>query len=124
MSLSSVSLVMSLLGITVQKPLYRVWQQDPERVSKCETEVFLAIKKQVRDEGATVFFADKAGIGLDSSVHQPTDDAIFLHGFLRNQGADFFHATLYITGLLLQGRVIRRVAPALQVLVHRADRSP
>ena len=35
-SLSSVSRMMSLLGITLQKSLYRAWQQDPERVQKRE----------------------------------------------------------------------------------------
>ena len=65
MSLSSVSRVMSLLGITVQKPLYRAWQQDPERVRKWETEEFPAIKKQARAQDATVFFADEAGIRSD-----------------------------------------------------------
>ena len=51
MALSSVSRVMSLLGITVQKPLYRAWQQDPERVRKWETEEFPAIKQQAREQG-------------------------------------------------------------------------
>jgi transposase len=50
LSLSSVSRVMSLLGITVQK---------------CETEEFPAIKQQAREQGATVFFADEAGIRSD-----------------------------------------------------------
>ncbi len=50
LSLSSVSRVMSLLGITVQK-----W----------ETEEFPAIKQQAREQGATVFFADEAVIRSD-----------------------------------------------------------
>ena len=57
--------VMSLLGITVPNPLYRAWQQDPERVRKWETEEFPAIKQQAREQGATVFFADEAGIRSD-----------------------------------------------------------
>jgi transposase len=65
MSLSSVSRVMSLLGITVQKPLYRAWQQDPERVRQWQTEEFPAIRQQARQQGATVFFADEAGIRSD-----------------------------------------------------------
>ena len=65
MSLSSVSRVMSLLGIMVQKPLYGAWQQDRERVRKWETEEFPAIKKEARELGATVFFADAAGIRSD-----------------------------------------------------------
>ena len=39
---------MSLRGIKVQKPLYRAWQQDYERVHKWETEQFSAIKRSVR----------------------------------------------------------------------------
>ena len=65
MSLSSVSRVMSLPGITVQSPLYRVLQQDPERVQKWESEEFPAIKQQAREQGATVFFANEAGIRSD-----------------------------------------------------------
>ena len=44
LALSSVSRMMSLLGITVQLFFYRDWQQDPERVRKWETEGFPAIK--------------------------------------------------------------------------------
>lgn len=49
MSFSSVSRVMSLPGITVQSPLYRVLQQDPERMQKWESEEFPAIKQQARE---------------------------------------------------------------------------
>ena len=65
MALSSVSRIMSLLGISVQKLLYRAWQQDPELVRKWETEEFPVIKKQARAQGATMFFADEAGIRSD-----------------------------------------------------------
>lgn len=65
LALASVSRVMRLLGITVQKPLYRAWQQDPERVRQWESEDFPAIKQQARALGATVFFADESGIRSD-----------------------------------------------------------
>ena len=65
MSLSSISRVMSLLGIMVQKPLYRAWQQDPQRIRQRETEEFPAIKKQARERDAAVFFADEASIRFD-----------------------------------------------------------
>lgn len=65
MSLSSVSRVLLLLGITVHKPLYLAWQQDPERVRKWEIEEFPAIKQQARAQGAMVFFVDEAGIRSD-----------------------------------------------------------
>ena len=65
MSLSSVSRVMSLLSSMDQKSLYRAWQQDPERVGQWETEEFPAIKKQAREQGVTMFFADEASIRSD-----------------------------------------------------------
>ena len=40
-------------------------QQEPERVRKWETEEFPVIKKQAREQGVTVFFADEAGIRSD-----------------------------------------------------------
>jgi hypothetical protein len=58
----------TLLGITVQKPLYRAWQQDPERVRQWETKEFSAIKQQARELEATVFFADEAGIRSDYHI--------------------------------------------------------
>lgn len=65
LALASVSRAMRLLGITVQKPLYRAWQQDPQRVRQWEAEEFPAIKQQARESGATVFFADESGIRSD-----------------------------------------------------------
>ena len=57
------------------------------------------------------------------------DDAAFLLGFLlgflRDQGIDLLHPALHVPGLLLQsltGGALRRVAPDLEVLTHRADR--
>lgn len=55
----------------------------------------------------------------------PVDDGVLLLSLLRNQGVDLLHPALYVPGLLLQrpaGGTLRRVAPALQVLAHRADR--
>lgn len=68
LALASVSCFMRLIGITVQKPLYRAWQQDPERVRQWETVEFPAIKQQAREAGATVYFADESGIRSDYHV--------------------------------------------------------
>jgi hypothetical protein len=65
MSLASVSRVMSLLGNTLQKPLCPAWQRDTERVQKWEAAELPAIKQQARAQGATVLFADEAGIRSD-----------------------------------------------------------
>lgn len=65
LALSSVSRIMKLLGFSAQKPLYQAWQQDPERVRQWETETFPAIKAEASEVGATLCFADEAGIRSD-----------------------------------------------------------
>lgn len=65
LALASVSRVMKLLGFSVQKPLYQAWQQDASLVRQWETETYPAIKAQARVEGATIYFADEAGIRSD-----------------------------------------------------------
>jgi len=65
LSLPSVSRVMKLLGFSVQKPLYQAWQQDPVLVQQWEAETYPAIKAAAKAEGATIYFADEAGIRSD-----------------------------------------------------------
>lgn len=65
LALASVSRVMKLLGFSVQKPLYQAWQQDTQLVHEWETKTYPAIKLQARAEGATIYFADEAGIRSD-----------------------------------------------------------
>lgn len=65
LSLPSVSRVMKLLGFSAQKPLYQAWQQDPVLVRQWETETYPAIKAAAHAAGATVYFADEAGIRSD-----------------------------------------------------------
>jgi len=56
---------MKLLGFSVQKPLYQAWQQDPTLVHEWETRIYPTIKAQARAAGATIYFADEAGIRSD-----------------------------------------------------------
>jgi transposase len=65
LALASVSRVMRLLGFSVQKPLYQAWQQDAKLVQQWEAEIYPSIKAQARAEGATIYFADEAGIRSD-----------------------------------------------------------
>lgn len=65
LSLESVRRVMKLLGFSTQKPLYQAWQQDPVLVKQWETETYPAIKAEARAVGATIYFADEAGIRSD-----------------------------------------------------------
>ena len=65
LALASVSRVMKLLGFSAQKPLYQAWQQDTQLVHEWETKTYPAIKAQARVQGATIYFADEAGIRSD-----------------------------------------------------------
>ena len=65
LSLASVSRIMKLLGFSAQKPLYQAWQQDPVLVQKWESETYPEIRAEARRVGASIYFADEAGIRSD-----------------------------------------------------------
>ena len=50
------------MGLSPQRPLYRAYQQSPEAMQRWRDEQFPAIRKQAKAEGATIYFADEAGI--------------------------------------------------------------
>ncbi|MPY81369.1 MAG: IS630 family transposase, partial [Actinophytocola sp.] len=64
-SLMTVGRVLKKLGMSAQRPLYRAYKQDPERVERWKTEEYPAIKAQARAEGATILFADEASVRTD-----------------------------------------------------------
>jgi transposase len=66
-SLSAVSVgrLLRTLGLSPQRPLWRAWQADPEAVQRWKDERFPAIRAAAKVEGATVYFADEAGIRSD-----------------------------------------------------------
>jgi len=66
-SLSAVSVgrLLRTLGLSPQRPLWRAWQADPDAVERWKSEQFPAIRKQAKTEGATIYFADEAGIRSD-----------------------------------------------------------
>lgn len=65
LSLESVRRVMKLLGFSTQRPLYQAWQQDPVLVKQWESKTYPAIKAEAQAAGATIYFADEAGIRSD-----------------------------------------------------------
>ncbi len=67
MSLSPVSVgqLLRTLGLSPQRPLWRAWQADPDAVAKWRAEEFPAIRAQAKKAGATIYFADEAGIRSD-----------------------------------------------------------
>ena len=53
------------LGLSPQRPAYRVSQQDPEAVRRWREQEFPAIRRQARAEGAQLYFADETGVRPD-----------------------------------------------------------
>lgn len=65
LSLPTVGRILKKLGMSAQRPLYRAYQQDPEKVREWKEQTYPSIRAQAAREGATIFFADEAGIRTD-----------------------------------------------------------
>ena len=64
-SLVTVGRILKKLGMSAQRPLYRAWKQDPERVERWKREEYPAIRARAAAEGATILFADEASVRTD-----------------------------------------------------------
>jgi len=62
---SSAGRLLSQMGFSCQKPLYRAYQQNPEAVEYWKKTVFPQIKKRAKKLGATTYFEDESGIRSD-----------------------------------------------------------
>ena len=65
LSSTSVGRLLHQLGFTCQKPLYRAYQRDEDRVKQWKKEVFPKIQQRAKKEGAVIFFQDESGIRSD-----------------------------------------------------------
>ena len=65
LSKGSVRRLLKILGFTVQKPLYRAWQQDAEQVQQWRETVFPKIQAEAKAAGAVIYFGDEAGMRSD-----------------------------------------------------------
>jgi transposase len=61
----SVGRLLRKLGLSPQRPLYRAYQQNPEAVARWKAEEYPAIREQAAKAGATIYFADEAGVRSD-----------------------------------------------------------
>jgi transposase len=64
-SLVTVGRILGKLGMSAQRPLYRSWKQDPERVERWKRQEYPAIRARAAAEGATILFADEASVRTD-----------------------------------------------------------
>jgi transposase len=65
LSVVSVGRLLAKLGLSPQRPLWRAYQQNPEAVERWKREQFPAIREQAAEAGATIWFADEAGVRSD-----------------------------------------------------------
>jgi transposase len=65
LSHSSVCRLLNQLGLSVQRPLWRAYQQNPEAVKAWLEKDYPAIRKRARRLGAQIFFGDEAGVRSD-----------------------------------------------------------
>jgi transposase len=65
LSVVSVGRLLRKLGLSPQRPLHRAYQQSPEAVERWKREEYPAIRARAEADGATVWFADEAGIRPD-----------------------------------------------------------
>jgi transposase len=61
----SVGRLLRKLGLSPQRPLYRAWQQNPQAVARWKAEEYPAIRELAAQVGATIYFADEAGVRSD-----------------------------------------------------------
>jgi len=65
LSRSSVSRLLNQLGLSAQRPLWRAYQQDPEKVEQWLNDQFPKIKALAKQRKADIFFGDEAGVRSD-----------------------------------------------------------
>ena len=65
LSKASMCRLLSQLGLSPQRPLWRAWQQDPAAVEKWLKEEFPAIQRQAKKAKGEIWFGDEAGVRSD-----------------------------------------------------------
>ena len=65
LSVTSVGRLLRQLGLSCQRPLFRAFEQDPERVRRWREEEFPAIRRWAKEAGAAILFGDEAGVRSD-----------------------------------------------------------
>jgi transposase len=65
LSVQHVGRILKKLGLSPQRPMYRAYQQDPQRVQRWKDQEYPAIRARAAEEGAQVFFADEAAVRTD-----------------------------------------------------------
>lgn len=62
LSIVAVGNILRKLGMSPQRPLYRAYEQDPEKVTEWKQKTFPRIQADAKKKGAAIFFADEASV--------------------------------------------------------------
>ena len=65
LSHSSVCRLLTQMGMSAQRPLWRAAQQDPQAVRRWKEEDYPKLRRRAQRLGAQIFFADEAGVRSD-----------------------------------------------------------
>jgi transposase len=65
LSESTVGRVLCDLGLSPQRPVYRAWQQNADKVREWKEETYPALRAQADKAGAEILFADEASVRTD-----------------------------------------------------------
>lgn len=66
LSKSSVHRLLGHLGLTAQRPIYKSYKQDPDKMTQYVNEHFPEAVKQAKKLGASIYFLDEAAIRSDA----------------------------------------------------------
>ena len=66
LSKASVCRLLHQLGLSPQRPLWRAWQQDSEKVERWLNEEYPRLKARAKRHKAQIWFADEAGLRSDA----------------------------------------------------------
>ena len=61
----SIARLLRQLGLSPQRPLFRAWQQDAERVRRWKEEEYPALKRKAKVHGAVIVFLDESAVRSD-----------------------------------------------------------
>lgn len=70
LSLASVGTMLTRLGLTVQRPLKRAYQRNPQAITQWKEQTFPDIASQAKQEGADIYFWDDVGLSCRQRVRQ------------------------------------------------------
>jgi transposase len=66
LSLASVGAMLKRLGLSVQKPLQRAYQRNPQAIKQWTEQTFPDVATAAKEQGADIYFWDESGFRADS----------------------------------------------------------